>query len=358
MQDLSRRKWLKAGLAGAVAASGLGRRVAFAQPAPVTLRVATWGGSWRDSLEKNLAGRLAAKGIKLQYVLGNPDDNIAKLVAARRQGQVAFDVMDFTPAQKQALVRAGLFEKLDYDRLPNARDIFPWAREESLVSVQYTGDAVVYNTDRLKQAGAVPPATYADLNDPKVKSHLAIPEPSNGAHWSTVTALAYAGGGNEENMAPAIKLINEIQPGYFYSSSPDLATKFGSDDVWLAPWQSGWGLRLLKSGKPVSVHYPRIGEHTGALWPIAQGVVKGSPNVAAAHEFINEFLSFETQYGHGVDTGSLPMNGRARAKLSEDATMKSLLLLTDAQLDNAFRIDWDKLDPRRWRDMWNRGIKR
>jgi putative spermidine/putrescine transport system substrate-binding protein len=358
MYVASRRQFIKASAAGSLALAGAWGRGARAQSAPTTIRVATWGGSWRDSLDKNLAPRLAAKGIKLEYVLGNPDGNIAKLIAARRQGQVPFDVMDFTPAQKTLLIHGGIFEKIDYDKIPNAKTIPGWAREEQLISVQYTGDGIVYDADRLKEAGAAPPQHYDELKNAKIDSHLAFPEPANGAHWSTVTALAYAGGGSESNMAPAIRLVNEIKPAIFYSSSPDLATKFGSGAVWIAPWQSGWGLRLRKAGQPVNVAYPKIGEHTGALWPIAQGVIKGSPNVAAAHEFINEFLSFETQYGHGKSTGSLPVNGQARAKLAEDPVMQSMLLLTDAQIDNAFRIDWSKLDQKKWRDTWSREIVR
>lgn len=355
----SRRQFIKASAAaGSLALAGAWGRGARAQSTPVTVRVATWGGSWRDSLEQNLAPRLAAKGIKIEYVLGNPDDNIAKLIAARRQGQVPFDVLEFTPAQKTLLTRGGIFEKVDYDKLPNAKTIPSWAREEQLVSVQYTGDAIVYNVDHLKEAGAAPPQHYDELKNVKITSHLAFPEPANGAHWSTVTALAYAGGGSESNMAPAIRLVNEIKPAIFYASSPDLATKFASGAVWIAPWQSGWGLRLRKAGHPISVAYPKIGDHQGALWAIAQGVIKGSPNVAAAHSFINEFLSFETQYGHGQSTGSLPVNGQARAKLAEDPEMRSMLLLTDAQIDNAFRIDWNAFDQKRWREMWSREITR
>jgi spermidine/putrescine-binding protein len=358
MGNMSRRSIIKAGFAASLGMTGVFGLKAKAQSGGKTIRVATWGGSWRDSLEKNVGSQLAKKGIKVEYVLGNPDDNIAKLIAAKRQGQVPFDVLEFTPAQKTMLTRGGIFEKINYDLTPNAKAIPAWAREEQLISVQYTGDAVVYNADKLKAAGESPPEHYADFTDIGIRKYLAFPEPANGAHWSTVTALAYVGGGNEANMAPAIALINKIKPGIFYASSPDLARRFGSGDVWMAPWQSGWAMRLRKAGLPINVIYPKLGDHQGALWPIAQGVIKGSENVAAAHEFINTFLSFQAQYGHGVATGSLPVNGQARAKLAEDPEMKSMLLLSDAQLDKAFRIDWTNLDQKAWREMWNREIER
>lgn len=354
---ISRRQVIKVGMSASVVLQAPFISRASAQSTTV-IRVATWGGAWRDSLEKNVAGRLGEKGIRLEYVLGNPEDNIAKLIAARRQGPVPFDVLEFTPAQKIELVNGGIFEKLDYDRLPNAKAIPRWAQEESLASVQYTGDGIGYNVDRFKDAGVAPPTFYTDLDNEKIRSRLSFPEPANGAHWGAVTALAYAGGGSEENMRPAINMVNKINPGSFYSSSPDLATKFGNGDILVAPWQSGWAVRLRKSGLPVNVVYPRIGEHQGAIWPICQGVIKGTPNSAAAHAFINAFLSFEAQYGHGVSTGSLPVNSRARHKLGEDPELGEMLLLSDAQIDNAFRINWEKFDQKRWRDMWSRDISR
>src|SRR5260370_19565059 len=78
------------------------------------IRVATWGGAWRDSLEKNVAGHLGEKGIRLEYVLGNPEDNIAKLIAAKRQGPLPFDLLEFTPVKKIQPVKRGIFRKLDY----------------------------------------------------------------------------------------------------------------------------------------------------------------------------------------------------------------------------------------------------
>jgi putative spermidine/putrescine transport system substrate-binding protein len=353
MAGWSRREFLASAALAPVASA---MRSAAAQERVV--RVATWGGSWRDSLNNAVGARLAAKGIKIEYVLGNPDDNIAKLIAARRQGQTAFDVLEFTPAQRTALAQAGVLEPLDYAQIPNAKTIPDWAREERFVCGQYTGDGIVYNAKLLGEAGAKPPTRYGDLRDPKLRGKVAFPDIQNGAHWSATTALAREGGGGESNMAPAIDLVNEIAPAYFFSSSTDLATKFGAGEIWVAPWQSGWGVRLRKAGQPVDVTYAAIGDRRGALWPLAQGLIKGSPNAQAAHAFMDEFLAPEPQLAHGNATGSLPINAEARKKMGDDPMQGSMLLLTDAQLDHAFRIDWTNFDQRRWRETWNRALKR
>ena len=61
MRGFSRRSILKMGATAVVGAAVPFVRAANAQSSGTTLRVATWGGSWRDSIEKNVSSRLAAK---------------------------------------------------------------------------------------------------------------------------------------------------------------------------------------------------------------------------------------------------------------------------------------------------------
>ncbi|NGM86763.1 extracellular solute-binding protein [Parapusillimonas sp. SGNA-6] len=358
MKGFSRRSILKMGATAMVGAAVPFVKAGNAQASTTTLRVATWGGSWRDSIDKNVSSRLAEKGIKVEYVLGNPDDNIAKLIAARRQGQVPFDVIEFTSAQEAALIRGKMLEEVDYDRIPNAKSIPDWARAPSIVAPQFTPDGIIYNADRLNVPKDKLPQRYSDLKELEVKSHLAFPNTSNVGHWSTVVGLAYDQGGSEQNMRPALDFVNALKPSFYYSASTDLAMKFGSDDIVIAPWQSSWGVRLRKSGKNVAVVYPKIGSHTGGLLPTPSGIVKGTPNSAAAHMFINEFLSPEAQAGHGLATGSVPVTREARKKMAEDPILAAMLLISDEQVENAFRVDWSKLDEMAWLQMWNRGLKR
>lgn len=351
----SRRSILKAGISASLGITFPFVQNARAQSSPTTLRVATWGGSWRDSIDANISSRLAEKGIKVEYVLGNPDDNIARLIAARRQGEVPFDVIEFTSAQETVLKRGKMLEEVDYDLIPNAKPIPEWARSETIVAPQFTPDGIIYNTDRLD--GNVP-QRYSDLKDLNMSRNVAFPNPSNVGHWSAILGINNEQGGTLDNLRPALDFINALEPGYFYSASTDLALRFGSGDVWVAPWQTSWGVRLRKSGQNVAAVYPKIGDHTGGLLPTPSGIVKGSPNLAAAHMFINEFLSDEAQYGHGLATGSVPITTAARQKMTEDPILADMLLLSDEQVDNAFRIDWETFDERAWRQMWNRDLVR
>ena len=126
------RKACGASLAGAVVALvvGLWTPGAQGQAKPfdgVTLRVATFGGPWRDDLAKNLAPKIEALGGKVEFIIGSPQDNLAKLIAARGR-EPPFDVVEILDAQVDQVIEGGLIIPLDYAAIPNASQIESWQR--------------------------------------------------------------------------------------------------------------------------------------------------------------------------------------------------------------------------------------
>jgi ABC-type Fe3+ transport system substrate-binding protein len=320
--------------------------------------VATWGGSWRDAIDKHVASRLAPRGVNVEYVLGNPDDNLAKLIAARRQGQIAFDVMEGHPYFISQMSKAGLLEPLNFEKMPNVKTAPKWATGEHHTFAVTVEDGIIYNVEKLKEAGIEPPTRYSDLANPKLRGHVAFPDISNAQHWNAIVGLAYENGGNETSLEPAAKMINEIGPSYFFSASTELATRMGAGDIWAVPWHSGWAVRLKRTGVPVGVSYTSFGNKKGALWPVPQFIIKGAPNIAAAEAFIDLMFSADAQYEYGKATGSVPSMASARAKLADDAEVKGLLFISDAEMDRAFQIDWSQLDEKKWRETWVRQVRR
>lgn len=351
MTDFTRRHLLRC--TAALPLVGLAGR-ALAQDG-AAIRVASWGGSWRDSYDANIAQPISSQGVAVEFVLGNPDDNLARQVAASRQGLIAFDIMEYTPAQMNLLDGSGLFWPLDYDLLPEATSVPDWARTPDAVRTQFTVDGIVYNAEKFAELGIDPPQRHEDLLDERLRGHVAFPDISNGAHWAAVVGLA---GGNESDLSPAVDLVNRMQPAYFFSGSTDLATRFGSGEIWAAPWQSGWALRLKRSGAPVAVAYPRIGEKRGALWLLSFGILDGTEAPEACHTFINQALTPEAQFAHCSAVGQIPINPAARARMAEDPELAEMMLLDEADVENAFQIDWSSLDQDAWRNRWNREVSR
>lgn len=346
-------------LAGAAASAALVGRVAAADElAGTTLRVATYGGGWRDSIVKFVLPDLIARGVKVDFTVGSPDDNLARLIAAKRQGQVPFDTIDPSALSFRDAVKAGFFDTIDYARLTNAHFAPAWARAERQMTALFTADGIVYNTDKLKAAGVPPPAHYGDLADPRLRGHVAFPDPSHPQHWNAVVALARESGGDEGDMKGAIDGVNHIAPAYFYNNSIELASRMSNGDIWASAWHGGWAVRLRRTGVPLSVVYPTIGGFAGALWPSTRSIVAGAKNVAGAHAYLDAWWAVEGPYRFGEDTGSIPVNPQARARMAEDANNRALLPLTDAELDRTYRVDWSRMNEKAWRDQWNRGIHR
>jgi putative spermidine/putrescine transport system substrate-binding protein len=321
------------------------------------LLVATYGGSWRDAIVNSISKPLVERGASIDYVIGSPEDSIARIIAAKRQGQVPFDILSGFPIAYQLAVSGGLLARIDRSRLKNADAVPDHIFEEYQITTAYSPDCIVYNEDKLAEAKIDPPRTYADLANPALKGRVAFPDIGHVQHWAAIVGLAREQGGDEANLAPAVAKVNEINPAYFYPSSVDLAQRITAGDIWVAPWTAGWAVRLKRGNVPVKVVYPKFGEKRGALWPSIQWVVAGSPNEAALYAYLDSWLTVEGPAGFCDATGTVPVGTAAREIMRQNPENSEMLLLSDEDIANAYRVEWGRLDPK-WREIWLREITR
>jgi len=350
--SMNRRNLLRYGAALAGASALPRSRLAFAQAKGI--KVATWGGSWRDSLDKTIGSKLRPMAT-VDYVVDTPQGNLAKLVAARGQ-RVPFDTMESGLELVQLMAPDRYIEDLDYDHLPNAKTLPKYAIAKNYAMTVGSVDGVVYNTAKYKELGLAPPAKYSDLADPKLSGRVAFPDINHTQHWNAVAGLAYEAGANESNLEASIPLINKIKPAYFYSTSTDLSTKMASGEIWAAPWHAGFVVRLRRSNVPLAITYPQIGAHKGALWPVIHHIVRGTQNRDIAERFLDLYLDPELQYEHARATGVVPVQPTAVKKLSTDPENKDVLPFE--YIDNLYVVDFTKVNLPRWRTAWTKDVSR
>ena len=99
---MKKRQLLNHSLLGAALLSASVSYASLSQAAEfdgVTLRIATFGGSWKQNIEDVIGPKFAALGGKLEFVTGSPQSNLAKLIAGR--GTAPFDVMEVLDAQEK-----------------------------------------------------------------------------------------------------------------------------------------------------------------------------------------------------------------------------------------------------------------
>jgi spermidine/putrescine-binding protein len=135
-----------------------------------------------------------------------------------------------------------------------------------------------------------------------------------------------------------------------------VVTQFKSGDIWVAVAHAGWALRTARAGVPVATVPAQMGAHQGMVKEGYIGVIQGTHNQDAAEFFINTYLSPEAQAKFALKVGVVPVVQAARAKMGEDATLRELVILDPAKIDNMVRLDPEKIDLSKWNDEWNRTV--
>ena len=129
-------------------AFGLALGVSFSATAGefdgVTLKVATWGGSWKANMEKIIVPKFEALGGKIEFVTGSPAANFAKLVAGR--GRAPFDVMDVLDAQVGDFAQVDYLQPINLDLIPNKVNLQPFQYNTTYVGSWNTQETICYNT--------------------------------------------------------------------------------------------------------------------------------------------------------------------------------------------------------------------
>lgn len=322
----------------------------------VTLRIGTWGSATRDTLRDYVASEIEKRGGKVVFIIGSPQDNFAKLVAAR--GEPPFDAFDFLSTMVPEIMGRGMLAKLNLNNIPNVKYLEKSQYTDYMVATWETQEVIIYNTEKFRELNIPPPESLTDLQNPKLAGRVMIPDISSGGGIEAVGAFALTAGGSEQNIQPGLKLINEIPGLRFWKAGGEVITQFKSGDIWVAVAHAGWAVRTAKAGVPIATVPARIGTRRGIVKEGFVGVVKGSPNQEAAEFFINTYLSTAAQYQFAVKVGVVPVNAEARAKLASVPVLKDLIVHEQAKVADMIRLDPAKIDLGQWNDQWNRMVAR
>lgn len=320
----------------------------------VTLRVATWGGSWRDRVRDLVAADMEQRGAKVDFVVGSPRDNMTKLIAARGQKTPPFDLMEMSDNDTKSMQEGAFLMNINYQDIPNAKSLDPRFRQPQLVSPWMSQDGIVYNVDKFKAAGIPPPERYSDLLNPKLKGWVSFPDITVVHGLKGIIGAAYERGGSESKPESGMEMVKQMNSTLYWKSSVDLLAKFKSGDIWAAPWHAGWAVRGREAGIPLAITYPLIAGKRGILSVTWIGIVKGTQQVKAAEYFINRYLDIEVQQKMGRENGVIPQNPKAAEMFRQDPLLRELMLLSPEQMTKTFYPDFAIIEQSDWSDRWNR----
>lgn len=322
----------------------------------ITVRVATFGGRWRDVVAANVGKAFEKEGGKIEYVIGQPANNMAKLIAARGQ-EPPFDILETMDNLLPQLAAGKFIEPLDLQRIPNTAQLDKSMFDSDKVMIWITQEGMIYNRAKFKEAGLEPPKRYSDLAHARLKGKVSLPDISAGGAIPAIVGMSYEAGGSEADIGPGLDLVKKIGPASFWSSSSNLQTQLVNTDVWAAASQVGH-VQRLRGKVDLGAVFPSITQ--GKSGVLKQGYlvkVKGARNARALEWIIDQFLAEPMQIAVMTEAGQVPVHRGALAKLQKDPEY-SFLRLSAEEFAKMYSVDFSKVNEAAYVQRWNRTIGR
>jgi putative spermidine/putrescine transport system substrate-binding protein len=222
-------------------------------------------------------------------------------------GKVVWDVVDVPTGACIRGAAEGLFEKLDPELIPNAKDLDPRMKDDYSVGYITYSTVIAYRTEKFGEKG---PQTWADFWDvkkfPGRRSLRNFPRP-------TLEIALLADGVAYDKLYPldverAFRKLEEIKPHIttWWSSGGQSAQLIADGEVDMIQAWNGRVSAVKKEGGKVAFHYNDAILETNSLC-----IPKGTPNRAAAMKFVNEAISPKLQAALPLIIDYGPINAKA-----------------------------------------------
>ncbi|MBU4242707.1 MAG: ABC transporter substrate-binding protein [Desulfobacterales bacterium] len=313
-----------------------------------TLVVATWGGSWGESLRNAVAAPFEKEhNVKVVFLEGNSVDSAAKVRAQKMNPQI--HVAMSTAGFCEKMFEEGLTLPITPDKVPNLNNLYPAAlpKSKGYVAMYAYDFGFAYRTDKYD----VNFERWSDLWKYDLKKRFGVPYPTYlDMHFLTMVAKVF--GGSEYDIEPGFQKLKELKPqfGRMFTGDAEEAQLFASGEIWIAPFVSPEAEKLIEKGVPMKYVRPKDGIPAGFD---GLCVVKNSPNVELAYKFVNFALNEKSQKGHAEGLFVIPM--RKNVTVKPEVAKK---LPTVEELDRLIAFDDAYINKNKdqWAERYNKEI--
>lgn len=344
-QGLSRRAVLAAG--GGLALAGLSGR-ASAQSGQLV--VSNWGGDWNDRTMRLVEQPLVeSRGIRIVRDLGLEPERKAKLLAERRLPRGSVDVVHLNDSDAFEMHSQQAISELDFSKIANAADIIPQLRKPYFIPWLYSGVAIIYNRDKVKQ----PPASYKDLWDPRFAGRIGL---TNQLYFNYMMIGSLISSGNLTSVETGRERLAELrqksQPR-IYATHQQMAAGLASGEVDVALNYKARGLQWINDGLPLAVAYPEEG---AVSITFGATLANKAPNRDAAYVYLNAMLDRKAMAGLAAASFYAPANGAA--ELAPE--LRQRIDFSDAERAKLKFPDYAYVakNTAEWLDWWNKNVAR
>jgi putative spermidine/putrescine transport system substrate-binding protein len=323
----------------------------------VTLHVGCYGGAFTDVEQRFAAQPFTARtGVKIEWINANPSDHLAKMIASKGRPD-PYDVVFLDDDIEAEAIKAGVLGKSGPADLPNLKFLYQQAinKDGYGPAMNFYSTGIAYNVEKFKAAGIPAPTSWADLWNPKLAGHVAVPTLDNTMGHAFLVAAEHLAGGDESTPEKGIDKIAQIKAQSYPGSSPVLDPLLTSGDVWAAPWLNGrtWG--LIDRGVPLRFVIPKEGGFFGMT---TISVTADTPHRKQALAFVDEVLGPLAQLGMVSEIPYGPTNKLLTPILAAYPDVAKKFPASPADIAKLKLINWDVFHAQYPRavDLWNRKI--
>jgi spermidine/putrescine-binding protein len=331
--------------------------LAGCRKSPPTLSLLVWEGYADPSFIHGFETQCQCK-VSAAY-MGSSDELVAKL----RGGAASnYDVISPSSDVATMLTHSGLVAPLDLTKVTNYPQLSttltnkPLVRQDGKVygvPLTWGPNPLLYDTTAFPK----PPATWAELWDPKYSNKLSF--------WDDLSTIYMAaqvlGFGKQDPNAiyhltdPQLEQVKQkliaLKPNIrkLWTTGGELTNLFQNHEVIAA---MGWPLvttQLHKIGLPIQEEIPAEGT-TG--WIDHLMITQSSENKELAYQFLNYMISAQVQKQLSDVTGYIPANPQAAALMTPD--QRHSLHLDDIEAYQHKITFWPDVPRRaRYTEIWN-----
>jgi len=234
--------------------------------------------------------------VKVLYEGTNSLTNLQKMQADKAAPKISVVIMD-DPVMLPAAAE-GLITPMSPSAISNLGKLVDGAVHQDGMWANYQKPwaGIAYSTKRMKS----PPATWADIWDPKFAGKVIVPSLSNTEGFWTLLAAAHLETGKpykdaQYEIDAAFKKVKALKPNLLnvYTNAPQAINLMEQGEAWMIAGQfSAYTLIRKADGSPVDLAVPADG---GFAMPSGIAKVKGAPAGDLSDAVIDFFLSPEAQ---------------------------------------------------------------
>ena len=312
------------------------------------LVISTWGLN-EDVLKETVFDPFEEEyGVDIVLEVGNNSERLTKMKNNPNSG---IDITYLAESFAEQGIDAGIFEELDYSKIPNAENIN--AKAQSTVERGF-GPAYTLNSIGIvvDPSAGIEINAWEDLWKPELANKIAIPDitTTNGPAIVQIAAEKAGVSVEDDKGQSAFKELEALKPNIVktYSKSSDLANMFASGEI-VAAIAADFAYGNIAKAKPeVTYVVPESGTYLNFN---TININKNSKNKELAYEFINYALSEEVQERTAKALSESPVN--TDVELTEEEATN---LTYGSVVDNAKIIDFKFVNTLmdEWVNTWNR----